>query len=103
MPQRDVGKQTGIRQKRDHPAEAESRPFNKREALGIANQRGRDGLQMLRGYVFHPRKVRNPQAVLVREVTPEAFRVNLDRTQSAEPTKTQKAAEGTSRQRYSDR
>src|SRR5229473_2097842 len=74
-----------------------------REALGIANQCGRDGVQMLRGNVFHSREVRNPQAVLVGEVTPEVFRVNLDRTQSAEHAKSQKAADGTSRQRSFDR
>jgi len=40
-----------------------------------------------------------PQAVLVCEMKPEIFRVDLDRTQPTENPKPQKAADGASRQR----
>src|SRR6266852_2475165 len=102
-PQRDHREQAGIRQKRDHATEAESRAFRKGQPLSIANQRLGDGVQALGGNVFHPRKIRNPQAVLAGKVTPEFFGVNLDRTESAEYTKPQKASERTYRQRPFDR
>jgi hypothetical protein len=63
----------------------------------------RDGVQAFRGNVLHAREVWNPQLMLVRKLAPEIFRVNLDRTQSAEYTKPQKAAEGPPRQRPFDR
>ena len=102
-PQRDYREQASIRQKRDHASEAESRAFGKRQAFGIANQRRSNGVQALHGDVFHSPKVWNPQAVLVRELTPEVFRVNLNRTHPAENTKPQQAAESASRQRFFDR
>src|SRR5882672_5918546 len=38
QPQRDHRKNAGVRQKRDHSTQAESRPFGKSQPLGIANQ-----------------------------------------------------------------
>ena len=79
-PQGDYREQAGIRQEGDHATEAESRAFGKRQAFGIANQRRSNGVQAFGGHVFHSPKVRNPQAVLSCELTPELFRVNLDGT-----------------------
>src|SRR3989442_4035049 len=86
-PQGDNREQAGIRQKRDHATEAESRAFRKRQAFRIAYQRRRDGVQAFHRNIPHAPEVRNPQLMLVRKLMPEIFRVNLDRTQSAENTK----------------
>src|SRR5260370_6431856 len=102
-PQGDNREQAGIRQKRDHATQAESRAFRKRQAFRIANQRCRDSVQAFRGNVLHAREVRDPQLVLVRKLPPEVFGVNLDRAQSAENSKPQKAAEGPPRQRPFER
>src|SRR5260370_320456 len=102
-PQGDDREQAGIRQKCDHATEAESRAFRQGQAFGVANQRRCDGVQSFRGNVLHAREVRNPQLMLVGKLPPEVFRVNLDRAQSAENSKPQKAAESPPHQRPLDR
>src|SRR2546429_2721406 len=98
-PQCDHRQQAGVRQECDHAAEAEARSFRKRQPFGVANQSCGNGVQALGGNVLHPRKVRNPQAVLVGKVAPEILRINFDGTQSAEHTEAQKALESASRDR----
>src|SRR5258707_15818219 len=97
-PQGDDREQASIRQKGDHATEAEPRAFRKRQAFRIAYQRRRDGVQAFHRNIPHAPEVRNPQMMLVGKLVPEIFRVNFDRTQSAENTKPQKAAEGSPRQ-----
>src|SRR6266403_72753 len=92
----DHREQAGVRQERDHAAESEAGSLRKGQPFGIANQRRGNGVQPLGGYVFHPSKVRNPQAVLVGKVLPKVFRINFDRTKSAEHTKAQEALDGAS-------
>jgi len=88
----DHREQAGIRQKRHHATEANPAPSASasRSALRISSVAMASSRSV--GNVFHPCKVLDPQAVLVREMAPEIFRVNLDRTQPTENPKTQKAA-----------
>src|SRR5258706_401993 len=84
-----------------HPAApASHKPKNQRAAKGRAGQRNQSPHPP---FSIFRAKVRNPQAVLVRKLTPKVFRVNLDGPQSSENSESQKAPEGASRQRCLDR
>src|SRR6266566_255103 len=89
--------QARVRKKRDHAAKPESRALDKSQPLGIADQRFRNGVQMLDRDIAHPREARNPQAVPFRKLPPELLRVNLNRAQSSKRAKPQEPASHTAR------
>jgi hypothetical protein len=90
--QRDDAEQAGVGEEGNHAAEAETRAFCEGEALGVANESGRNSVETLQWNVFHASEIRDPKAVLIGEFPAKSLRINFDGAESTEKAKAEKTA-----------
>jgi hypothetical protein len=98
--QRDDAEQAGVGEKGNHAAEAKTRAFGEREALGVTNESGGDCVETLQRNVFHASEIRDPKAVLTGEFPAKSLRINFDGAESTEKAKAEKTANEASASRF---
>ena len=97
--QRDDAEQAGVGEEGNHTSKAETRAFGEGQALGVANESGRNRVEALQRNVFHASEIRNPKAVLIGKFPAKRLRIDFDGAKAAEKTEAKKAAQnGSARQ-----